>query len=287
MSDSPDRLQMPAARDFGWQLKPTESSHFAIHERDNGQFCVVLNHALIRGVRSEMLHWWFLHFPKLRVRLFDVPGYDNTQVPAYLLWHPIDHYAAQLSGRLGPGETSRAGAKITIREAMQYDKHAWKYPVDATLKIFYVGEDGWAMGRSLPVLGPVMMLRIHFKDVVEGGAHVGVHYHYEVVIGLSGENPLARQVNKKVSAKFGPEFFAAWHRHNVIEVGVFENFLPPLYAQRETRDSLEYRPDMNPMVDQPTPQEGYDKGLFETRFSGFQQAEKPLDFQRYQGPSFL
>ena len=61
--------QMPAARDFGWALKPVSSSHFEIHQKDNGQFCVVLNHALLRGVSAEMIRWWFLNFTRLMVRL--------------------------------------------------------------------------------------------------------------------------------------------------------------------------------------------------------------------------
>lgn len=278
---------MPLARDFGWQLKPTTSSHFEICQRENGQFCVVLNHALLRGVRAEMLRWWFLNFPNLRVRLADVPGYEGRVVSAYLLWHPIDHYEASLSGRLGPNGESRVGARISIREAMQYDEYGWKYPVNAALKIHYVGDDGWAMGRSLPYLGPVMMLRIHFKDVHEGGVHLGVHYHYEVVIGLSGENPVARWVNRRISAKFGPEFFAAWHRHNVIEVGVFENFLPAVYAQREDTGSLEYRRDMDKAPGEHLSQVGYDKGLFDARVAGFRQGDNPLAFQRHCEPTFL
>ncbi|MEO1171091.1 MAG: hypothetical protein AAFX94_03420, partial [Myxococcota bacterium] len=217
------KLEMPAAREFGWALKPVSSSEFEIHQRDNGQFCVVLNHALLRGVRSEMIAWWFKNFGRLRVRLVDTPGYEDTQIQAYLLWHPIDHCSVTLSGRLAPDGSAQRGASIHIQEAMQYDVYGWKYPVDSTLKIHYVGDDGWAMGRSLPLIGPVMMLRIHYRDVVEAGQHLGTHYHYEVVIGASGSNPFARLLNSKLSSSFGPEFFAAWHRHNVIEVGVFEN----------------------------------------------------------------
>ncbi|MEO0809474.1 MAG: hypothetical protein AAFW82_02330 [Pseudomonadota bacterium] len=61
-------LQMPAAREFGWSLKPISSSLFDICKRDNGQFCVVLNHALLRGVRAEMVHWWFLVTFEVRER---------------------------------------------------------------------------------------------------------------------------------------------------------------------------------------------------------------------------
>ncbi|MEO0975574.1 MAG: hypothetical protein AAFX85_20985, partial [Pseudomonadota bacterium] len=60
-------LTMPPERKFGWELKENGTSFFEIHERPNGQFCVVLNHALVRGVTSGMLHWWFLNFTGLRV----------------------------------------------------------------------------------------------------------------------------------------------------------------------------------------------------------------------------
>lgn len=280
-------LQMPAARDFGWALKPDSSSHFEIHQKDSGQFCVVLNHALLRGVSAEMIRWWFLNFTRLKVRLRDASGYEGQQVPGYWLWHPVDHLSAQLSGDLGPGGVAKAGCSIHIREAMQYDRYGWKYPVDAKLKVFYVGPDGWAMGKALPLIGPVMVLRIHFKDVFEDGQHVGVHYHYEVVIGATGNNPVARVINKRITGEYSPEFFAAWQRHNVIEVGTFENFLPALFAQKDSLSSLEYARDINPEVESPETQKGYDRALFESRLSGYKATDAPHEFLQYQSPSFL
>ena len=280
-------LEMPPARDFGWKLKPLESSLFAIHKRDNGQFCVVLNHALLRGVSAEMIHWWFLHFTNLQVRLRDVPGYDGMTVPAYLLWHPVDHVSATLRGNLGPGRTARPGCSIQIREAMQYDTYGWKYPVDATLKVVYVGEDGWAMGKVLPVVGTVMMLRIHFKDVFDGSQLLGVHYHYEVVVGASGRGPVSKFVNERMAAHYAPEFFEAWQRHNVIEVGTFENFLPALYAQKEQLPLLEYAPEMNGIEENAEPQSAFNKALFEERLAGYRDADDPGRFQRPKEPGFL
>ena len=278
---------MPPAREFGWALKPVSSSHFEIHQRDNGQFCVVLNHALLRGVRSEMVLWWFKNFANLRVRLVDTPGYVDRRVQAYLLWHPIDHLGVTLSGRLGPGGEAQPRASIHIQEAMQYDVYGWKYAVDTKLRIFYVGDDGWAMGRSLPLFGPVMMLRIHFRDVVEGGQHVGAHYHYEVVIGASVRNPFAKLLNRRLSSNFGPEFFAAWHRHNVIEVGVFENFLPALFEQRHDPSALEYRLDMKPDLPAPSEQQGHSPELFRDRLDGFKSTQQPYAYQAYDRASFL
>ena len=280
-------LQMPPARNYGWALKPTSSSHFEIVKRENGQFCVVLNHALLRGVRAEMIHWWFLNFANLRVRLEDVPGYEGVIVPAYLLWHPIDHVNARFGGALAADGTAKAGGTIHIQEAMQYDTYGLKYPVDQKMSIFYVGPDGWGMGKALPLIGPVMVLRIHYRDVEENGAHLGVHYHYEVVIGASAGNVIARQINARLTAKFGPEFFNAWHRHNVIEVGVFENFLPPLWNQRADLSNLTYRPDMDPMRAISGQEAGFDRLLFEKRVEAYRTSPRPFDVQAYDKPSFL
>ncbi|MEM1171553.1 MAG: hypothetical protein AAGJ08_21340 [Cyanobacteria bacterium P01_H01_bin.35] len=280
-------LKMPPERNFGWELKPTSSTYFDIHQRKNGQFCVVLNHSLLRGVNSEMIHWWFKHFQTMKVRLDDIEGYENQVVPGYLLWHPSDHHSISLAGTLGRGNTAQAGATITIREAMQYLKYGWKYKVDNKLKIFYCEADGWAMGREIPILGTSMVLRIHFKDVIKDGETIGVHYHYEVVIGLSADNFIARQINKKISHNISPEFFEAWHLHNTIEVGVFENFLPALYAQREHLDNLHYSKNMNPDLSSPATQIGFNKALFEKRLQGYKEIDNPFLFQQFKSQTFL
>lgn len=280
------KLIMPPERKFGWELKPITSSHFAIHERDNGQFCVVLNHALLRDVTSEMLHWWFLNFTTLRIALKDVVGYEDQAVPAYLLWHPSDHLNAKLSGNLGHGGTAQPGAFIEIQEAMQYLKYGWKYPVNDKLKIFYCNSDGWAMGKQIPALGEVMVLRIHFKGVYEGGVQLGVQYHYEIVIGVTSNNPIGRLINGRIKKHFSPEFFEAWQTHNVIEVGTFENFLPALFAQRKQGNDLSYKIGMN-NAPSPADQLGYDRALFYERIEGYKQTDNPHSYQGYSNPTFL
>lgn len=234
-----------------------------------------------------MIHWWFLHFPKLKVKLTDIDSYEGKTVPAYYLWHPSDHYGASLTGSLGPDGNSQAGAFIQIQETMQYLKYGWKYPVNNQLKIYYCESDGWAMGKELPILGKMMMLRIHYKDVVEGNKILGVHYHYEIVIGASGNSLVSRLVNKKVGSHFSTEFFEAWHLHNAIEVGTFENFLPALYAQKENLSGLEYSKCMNPIKEDDSSQSGYDRGLFEERVQGYRKAANVHDYQAWNRPAFL
>ncbi|MEO0466140.1 MAG: hypothetical protein AAF216_06325 [Pseudomonadota bacterium] len=280
-------LSMPAEREFGWALKPAESTLFDIHQKPNRQFCVVLNHSLLRGVTSEMIHWWFLNFPNLRVKLNDTPGYEGQTVPGYLLWHPYDHCSAKLVGKLGAGGTSKKGGKINIQETMQYKTYGLKYPVDTELEIFYCGPDGWAMGKAVPILGKVMCLRIHFKDVIQAGHVVGVHYHYEVVIGASGNNPVTRAFNKKLTGEYSPEFFAAWQLHNTIEVGTFENFLPGLYEQRFDISSLHYSKSMNPMAGVGDIQSAQSSALFQERVAGYKIAKDPFTYQEPEKASFI
>ncbi|MEM6484606.1 MAG: hypothetical protein AAF662_06435 [Pseudomonadota bacterium] len=280
------RLNMPAAREFGWDLKPIESARFAIHERANGQFCVILNHALLRGVTAEMLHWWFLNFTNIAVTLEDIPDYEGKTVPAYLLWHPSDHLDASLSGNLGPGGIAQPGASIEIKEAMQYLRFGWKYPVNNKLEIFYCGSDGWAMGKQMPFLGPVMMLRIHFRDVFDNDVCLGVHYHYEIVIGVRADNIAGRLINDRIKTHFSEEFFEAWQTHNVIEVGTFENFLPSLFSQRNQGNRLHYEKGFNtaPAV---SGQNGFDDALFTERLEGYKRAVDPHEYQGFLRPSFL
>lgn len=184
-----------------------------------------------------MLHWWFLHFTNLRVTLRGVVGYEDQAVPAYLLWHPADHLNAKLSGSLGPGGTAQPGAFIEIQEAMQYLKYGWKYPVNDKLKIFYCNSDGWAMGKEIPVLGQVMVLRIHFNDVIEDGIQLGVQYHYEIVIGVTGNNAIARLVNGRIKKASRPSFLRPGKLITSSKSVLSKTFYPRS-SRRESRETI-------------------------------------------------
>ncbi|MEO1628305.1 MAG: hypothetical protein AAFV25_24370 [Bacteroidota bacterium] len=150
------KMNMPQERKFEWELKSVSSVHWGQVKNKSGQICVVLEHSLLRGVTSEMIAWWFKNFANLRVTLHDVEGYEGQKVPAYLLWHPSDHVNAQLNGHLGENNTAKAGAKIHIKETMQYNKYGFKYPVDQELEIFYCENDGWGMGKKIPFIGAMI-----------------------------------------------------------------------------------------------------------------------------------
>jgi len=282
-------LRMPKERKFGWKLKSISSINWGVVQNKTGQNCAILEHSLLRGVTSEMIAWWFRNFANLRVTLNDVEGYEGKKVPAYLLWHPSDHVNAQFKGNLGENNTARAGAKIHIQETMQYNKYDFKYPVNKELEIFYCENDGWGMGMKIPFIGTMMFLRISYKDVYKDGKIVGVHYHYEVVAGTNKQNFIAKAINKKVIGGYDSEFWEAWITHNTIEVGVFENFLPALYSQRNDLDNLHYSKSMNPITHEiaSQDQEGFDKYLFEERLKGYKLSENAFDYQNGIGKSIL
>lgn len=258
-----------------------------IMQRNNGQFMVVLNHALLRRVSAEMLTWWFRTFTQLRVTLDTVPGYEGQIVPAYLLWHPSDHFNAELKGETGPdGAPVFGSTHIHIQEAMQYPTYGWSYPVNAELTVAYVSGDGCAMGRILPFFGPAMMLRIHFCDLVQAGTHLGAHYHYEIVICVRGNDPVSRFINRRITQSFGPQFFEVWQTHNVIEVGTFEHFLPALYAQRDDGPVLGYVPHTAD-ISHTAPQLGHDAELVAERVAAFTASDDPMATLAYDKRTFL
>ncbi len=279
-------LSMPQKRDYGWTLKETSSTYFGIHKRENGQFCVILNHSLLRGVTAEMIYWWFRNFQNIKVKLNGIKGFENKLVPAYLLWHPSDHVNALLYQKNALHKQAETGDTIHIQETMQYETYQWKYPVNKKLSIFYCQPDGWAMGKKIPFFGEAMVLRIHFKDVVEHGKVIGVHYHYEIVIGVTGNNFLAKTLNNLLTKELSTEFFEAWHLHNTIEVGTFENFLPSLYAQRES-PNFNYTQSMNTAPPIQNNQSGYSEQLFNERLEGYKTSNNPFNYQKYTATSFL
>lgn len=280
-------MVLPQEREFGWELKSPSTTLFSTIVKDNGQICAVLAHSLIRGCTTEMLAWWFKHFPNLEVHLEDVKGYEGQKVPAYYLWHPSDHIGAQLIGDLAPDGTAQKGAFIHIQEAMQAKKYGLKYPVNTKLQIFYVEPDGWAMGLEKEKGLKAMCLRISFRDVYEGDDIIGVHYHYEVIAGVSGNDQKSLMINQQITQSYSEEFWQAWHTHNTIEVGTLENFLPILFAQKHHLGNLHYAKDMNPINLSSSTQSAFSKQLFEERVKGYQASTDPYAYQNAEETSFL
>lgn len=76
-----EKLNMPAKRDFGWELKPVESTKFGIHQKENGQFCVVLNHSLLRDTHLGFREYRTAPLTKTRLK-------QQTLVNGFGIHHP-------------------------------------------------------------------------------------------------------------------------------------------------------------------------------------------------------
>ena len=276
----------PAFREFGWRLKEIESTTFQIKSHpENGQMVIILNHPIVRGVSCSMIHWWFQHFANLKIRLKNVGNYgDGDVVPAYFLWHPKDHFGATLLDQVEDGKY-HVGARIHIQEAMSFDKYERKYLVDDATTCWYLRNGtfgGQGMGVNLPFGSWILSSRICWEDVKDGEIDVGVHYHYEMTIGIANKL-FGKWINPILKYKKGisEEWYREWNRHNVIEVGTFENFLPRLYDQRDilvNKPVSEWIMEYDAKTDDaaknlPIQNESHDPSLVDSRMDGYMKSD--------------
>jgi len=244
----------------------------------NGQFCVILHHPIIRGITKEMLLWWFQRFLNLQVKLYNVPGVeDGRVVPAYFLWHPIDHVGVKLISGADENGLMQAGTIAALAECMSADKYGYKYLVDSKSSIKELDEEqGLLMGADAPIFGPVMRGRICWKELPEG-----IMYHYELAIGLNNQRGCSSCIkallNNRVKRTFNEPLIRAWRRHNTIEAGTFENFLPSLWKQRDPTDHFKIltydAKSMNAAASYPRAQLPADPALYEKRVKAYQECE--------------
>ncbi|MEO1090595.1 MAG: hypothetical protein AAFX81_08180 [Pseudomonadota bacterium] len=210
-------MDLPVPRDFGWPLKPFESASTAVRTLPTGQMELMIEHDVIRGVTPEMLVWWFTSFAELRV------GVAGVDYPAYLVWHPYDHVAVE-ARKARPSGPVQAGDHLRIMECFARDPR-FELDVDALVTRLDPGGIGL---RGFAFRRPFLELVHRFEEIGDGTL-----YRTRMVIGVDSGllKPLLNGF--VVPRKFSEAKAAAWHRHNVEEVGYFENFLPALFARRD------------------------------------------------------
>lgn len=211
-------LPLPPPRDFGWRLKPLESARTSVVRLADGRLELRINHSPIRGVTAAMLAWWF--------QVLDGEAtYRGRTLPAYLLWHPLDHVALR-TFRARP-ERVAPGDRIHIQEMFARDP---RFAVDNVVTIHRWDEGG--IGFHVDRMG----LRVFELDHVFEDAPAGTDYRSCLRIG-SGVGLLKPLVNRIAGRRFSDEMARVWLRHNVEEVGCFEEFLPELFAERAIRSA--------------------------------------------------
>jgi hypothetical protein len=208
-------LELPSPREFGWHLKPVESARTSVQRLGDGRMTIEIDHEIIRGITTEMLAWWFQTFDREIT-------WEGRTMQAYLLWHPLDHVGVTLfrgpTGRLGVGD------RLHITEVFARDP---RFTVDQDVRVHRWDDNGVGFHA---VIGGFRGFNLdHSFENVAGG----VRYRSRALVGAEGM--LGPLVNVLARRLFSDETARAWVRHNVEEVGCFENFLSTLWEREHAR----------------------------------------------------
>ena len=221
-------MSEPRRFDYGFEMRKVESARTYAGVRVDGRLEARIAHAPLRGITSEMLVWWFENFADDPQAVEDDVSTRKTarvgdrDVPLYWLWHPIDHFMVKITRPAPNGAPGLSeGAHATLKETLvkTFEFHAL---VDG------MSRDGIHLTLKR---GPFRVgdLRHTFVDSDQGLA-----YRSRLIVGST--LPLIGAVLNAVVTRFvfTPAVLERWLQHNVEEVGNFEEFLPDLYAQRDS-----------------------------------------------------
>jgi hypothetical protein len=208
-------LKLPEPLSLPWPLKALSSAKAGIDQLSNGRIKYWIRHDVLKGVTPSMLAWWFRNLEGE----IEIGG---QRYPRYRVWHPFDHIAIRYARRLPDGSVG-PGAVIHIREALGRDP---RYLVDIKTRIEKLDEKGFA---HVPQFHGLSVVRMEYTFTAVTG---GTLYEDCLIVGREG---LIWRALRPFVLRFvlDDAFGRAWLKHNVEEVGMFENFLPGLYF-RET-----------------------------------------------------
>ena len=196
-------------------MKPVSSARTTQALLPSGQLELTIEHDTVRGVTPVMLRWWFENL-----------GQDMTfagqTYPRFLLWHPRDHIHWELVRRSHGGGTGQ-GAFFRIVEAFAANP---AYYVDSTEFVEKLDEEGISLVKH--TAGAEVFRLEHRFGLTPRGAS----YRSRMVVGTAS-GPFRWAFNHLVRPRvFSDDMGTAWLTHNVEEVSMLENILPPLYAAR-------------------------------------------------------
>ena len=196
-----------------YPLRTVDESRVAVHELPHHRLRLTIDHEPLTGLTPEMLLWWFRN-------IGGTMPYAGRDVPRYRVWHPLDHVAWALA-RPAPGGGAAEGARFHIVENFGGDPAMHVDTVDRVEKL-----DRTGIRLVLRIAGVPFFQLEHTWSAGRG------RVHYVSVLDLGGRSALSTPVNRYLRALvFRPGMERAWLRHNVEEVGLFEQFLPSLYAE--------------------------------------------------------
>ena len=204
----------PEPAPLPWALKSLGSAESGSERLPDGRMSYWIRHDILRGVTPKMLAWWFAHLEG------DVLV-EGRRVNRYRAWHPYDHVPASYARRLPDGSVG-PGAAIRLREYLGANP---AYEVDTVSDIEKLDEEGFIHNPRLHGVSGLVRMEYRFTRVPQGTL-----YENRLIIG--GAHGWRRWVSPLMQ-RFGFDRArgVAWLRHNIEEVGQFENFLPGLYRE--------------------------------------------------------
>jgi hypothetical protein len=211
-----DHLPTPLPLPFA--LKPVHSADTGIEALPDGRTRYWIRHDIVRGVSPAMIAWWFAHIE-------GTVEFAGRRYNRYRFWHPGDHVHGSVHKRR-PDGTVGPGASLRLIEVLGRNP---KFLVDTITHIERLDEGGYIHNPEMHGRTGFVRMEYRFEAVP-----TGTFYENSLIIGAA--KPWYRLV-KPLVARFGftPEQGRAWLRHNVEEVGMFENFLPGLYRAETGR----------------------------------------------------
>jgi hypothetical protein len=198
--------------ELGWPLKPVESAEHTRVERDeHGRSRFFIRHDVVRGVSPEMLVWWFNHMRGDA----EVAG---QRVSRYRMWHPRDHV---LHEYVRPARDGRLAGPGAIFHIVEFFQGRLENRVDMYAHLERLDERGFAHHDRV---AGVTVARMDYSFTRVDG---GTLYENSLAVGVR-----SRAINRWIRRFAFPDAKGhAWSRHNIEEVGNFENFLPELYER--------------------------------------------------------
>lgn len=209
---------LPRALDLPFPLKPVSSADTGVETLPDGRMKYWIRHDVVRGVTPSMLSWWFRN-------LEGTIEFAGRRYNRYRFWHPQDHVHASYARRLRDG-TVGPGAEIRLIEVLGRNE---KFVVDTVTHIERLDEGGFVHNPEIGGRTGLARMEYTFTPVPDGTL-----YENCLIIGTS--RPVLRLANPLLARlAFDDAHGRAWLRHNIEEVGMFENFLPVLYRQETGR----------------------------------------------------
>ncbi|MDP1739985.1 MAG: hypothetical protein Q8R06_13485 [Polaromonas sp.] len=202
-----------------WGLKPMGSAQFGQDRLSDGRMRLWIRHEVVKGVTPRMLAWWFANLEG------DVIV-QGRPVNRYRVWHPYDHVHASYSRRLADGSIG-PGAVIRLKEILGGDP---RFVVNVETSIEKLDEEGYIHNPILHGISGLARMEYTFKAVPGGTL-------YENCLIVGARRGAARWLQPLWQRFAFPDGKAqAWIRHNIEEVGMFENFLPQLYREQTDQE---------------------------------------------------